>query len=104
LKSKDGRESKSDTSIVDPGAALARSGEFSSACARDKPAIPVPMIATRWIGGDVEDGATERGTARGSSKDIDNVNVSARNNPTLQQRKDERFLRGAILFVFAFGE
>jgi hypothetical protein len=79
LKSKEGRESKSDTSIVDPGAMLASSGEFLSAFVRDKPAIPVPMTATRWTGGDAEDDATVMGdTARGSSND----KVSARTNPT----------------------
>jgi hypothetical protein len=96
LKSKEGRESKSDTSIVDPGAVLASSGEFSSACARDKPAIPVPMIATRWIGGDAEDGATVRDTACGISND----NVSARANRPTRQRKGKKNMSCAIPFLF----
>ena len=52
LKSKDGLESKSETSILDPGVLLASSGEFVRACASDKPAIPDPMMATRSTGGE----------------------------------------------------
>ena len=72
LKSRKGRESKSDTSIVDdPGAVFASSSEFSSACARDRPAIPVPMIATRLIGGDDDDSDFACGNS--SKHNTDNI-------------------------------
>lgn len=84
MKSNDGLPSNNDTSIVDPGVALASSGEFLRACASDKPAIPDPIIATRLMGGESDDGVNvEKDITRCESSD------TSRSVPDNRRRRRE---------------